>query len=84
MPHTIVAITGLIGSGKNEAADYIAKRYGFVIFDYADLLRDMLKKEGIEPTRENLQAYRVKHGNTFLAEAIVAKIKKSRHRADPL
>ncbi len=73
----IIAITGLIGSGKNEAADYIAKSYGFVIFDYADLIRDMMRKEGIEPARINIQNYRLKHGNTFLADAIVERIRQS-------
>lgn len=78
-PKSIIAITGLIGSGKNEVADYIAKSYGFVIFDYADLIREMMQKEGIEPTRINIQNYRLKHGNKFLAEAIVEKIRNSSH-----
>ncbi|MBI2233060.1 MAG: AAA family ATPase [Candidatus Aenigmarchaeota archaeon] len=76
---SIIAITGLIGSGKNEAADYIAKNYSYVIFDYADLIREMMRKEGIEPTRINIQNYRLKHGNNFLAEAIVEKIQNSSH-----
>lgn len=73
----IIAITGLIGSGKNEAADYIAKSYGFVVFDYADLIRDMMRKEGIEPTRINMQDYRLKHGNAFVAEAVAEKVRRS-------
>ena len=77
-PKKIIAITGLIGSGKNEVADYIST-YGYAVFDYADLIREMMRKEGIKPTRINIQNYRLKHGNTFLAEAIVEKIKKSSH-----
>ena len=79
MPKKIIAVTGLIGSGKNELADYIAKKYGFFVFDYADTLRDMLKEKGIEPTRENLQNYRVSHGNAFLANTVVKKIERSNH-----
>lgn len=64
----VLAISGLIGSGKDTVAKYISDEYGYEIIQFADVLRGMLKKEGIELTRENLQKYRMKHGRTFLAE----------------
>jgi adenylate kinase len=73
----IICIAGLIGSGKDEAAKYIEKKYGYFIIDYASILREICKKEGLEVTRDNLQNLRVKYGNTFLAEAAVEKIKSS-------
>ena len=35
----------------------------------------MLRTEGLEVNRENLQNYRLKHGNCFLAEEIVRRVK---------
>ena len=74
----ILCIAGLIGSGKDTAADYISKKYGYKIIDYAAILREICKHEGLELTRDNLQNLRIKYGNTFLAEESVNRIKKSK------
>ncbi len=66
-----LAMAGLIGCGKDTAAEYISKKYGYRIIQFADVLRSMLKKEGIPVTRESLQQYRREHGQTFLAEECV-------------
>ncbi|MBS3050943.1 MAG: dephospho-CoA kinase [Candidatus Aenigmarchaeota archaeon] len=76
----IICIAGLIGSGKDTAADYISKKYGYKIIDYANILREICKKEGLELSRDNLQNLRVKYGNTFLAEEAVKRIKDSGNR----
>ncbi len=73
----IIAVTGLIGSGKDTVAEYIAEKYGYTIIDYANILREMCKNEGLELTRDNLQNLRLKYGNTFLAEEVVDRVKKS-------
>ncbi len=73
----IIAITGLIGSGKDTVAEHIAEKYGYEIIDYANILREICKEEGLELTRDNLQNLRLKYGNTFLAEEIVKRVKKS-------
>ena len=73
----ILCIAGMIGSGKDTAAEYISKKYGYKIVDYASILREICKKEGLEVTRDNLQNLRLKYGNTFLAEEVVKRIKKS-------
>ena len=49
----IIALTGTIASGKGEVADYLKKK-SFQYFMYSDVLRDVAKARGIEPTRENL------------------------------
>ena len=72
----ILCITGLMGSGKGEAADYISKKYDYKIIDYADVLREICRREGLELTRDNLQNLRIKYGNTFLAEDVVERVKK--------
>lgn len=73
----IICIAGLIGSGKDTAADYISRKYDYKIIDYANILREVCKREGLELTRDNLQNLRVKYGNTFLAEEAVNRIKSS-------
>ncbi len=73
----IIAIAGLIGSGKDEVVRYISRKYGYCVIDYADILRGICRKEGLEVSRDNLQDLRVKYGNTFLAEAVIKKIKES-------
>ena len=75
----IICIAGLIGSGKDTAAEYIAKKYGYHIIDYAQILREICRKEGLEVNRDNLQNLRIKYGNTFLAEEVVNRVKKSGH-----
>ena len=74
----VLAVSGLIGSGKDTVAGLIAEKYGYEMIQLADVLRGMLRKEGIPVTRENLQQYRLKHGRTFLAEECVRIAGKSR------
>lgn len=76
----ILCLAGLIGSGKDETAKYIAEKYGYHIIDYANILRDICKKEGLEITRENLQNLRIKYGNTFLAEEVVKRVKNRKKK----
>ena len=47
------------------------------MIDYANIRREICKKEGLELSRDNLQNLRVKYGNTFLAEEAVKRIKDS-------
>ncbi|MDI6721877.1 MAG: dephospho-CoA kinase, partial [Candidatus Aenigmarchaeota archaeon] len=70
----IICIAGLIGSGKNAVSDHISQKYGYKVIDYAEILRDICRKEGMEVTRDNLQNLRLKYGNTFLAEEAVKRI----------
>lgn len=38
----VVGLTGLAGSGKSTVASLLADRYGFVVFGFADAMRDAL------------------------------------------
>lgn len=51
----ILGVCGENGSGKTYVSNYIVKR-GFVYYSLSDIIRKILKKEGTEPTRENMQA----------------------------
>jgi hypothetical protein len=43
----IIAFTGLAGSGKSTAADYLVKRHGFVRTRFANSLKNMLRALGL-------------------------------------
>jgi hypothetical protein len=43
----IVALSGVAGSGKTTAADYLGKRYGYVRVKFADPIKDMLRAIGL-------------------------------------
>lgn len=76
----IIGIAGLIGSGKDEVASYIKKKYGYIIvLNMGDVLREMAKKMGLELTRDTFQNLRIKYGNNFLAEEIVKRIKENNY-----
>ena len=76
----VICVAGLIGSGKDTVSEHIAKKYGYLIIDYAGILREICKREGIEITRDNLQNLRLKYGNTFLAEEAVKRVKESKEK----
>lgn len=43
----IIGFTGLAGSGKSTAADYLVKRHGFVRTRFADTLKAMMRVVGL-------------------------------------
>lgn len=50
----IIGLTGKIGSGKGEVVNYL-KTKGYEHYVYSDVIREIAKQRGIEPTRANLQ-----------------------------
>jgi dephospho-CoA kinase len=76
----IIAITGLMGAGKDSAAMHLNEKHDFRWIDYAEILRSLLKEEGIAVTRESMQNYRVREGRSFLAENAAEVIKTSGDR----
>ena len=52
----LVGITGKICAGKGEAAQLLVDM-GFEHYRYSDVLKDMMKKKGMEITREHLQDF---------------------------
>jgi dephospho-CoA kinase len=72
----IIGVTGLNASGKGEFCKYLAKK-GFIAYSLSDIIRQELRFECKEPTRENLIAkgneLRQKHGSAALAEMTLKK-----------
>ncbi len=50
----ILGLTGTMASGKGEVVKYL-KTKGFEHYVYSDIIREIAKQRGIEPTRANLQ-----------------------------
>ncbi|MBL7206368.1 MAG: AAA family ATPase [Candidatus Aenigmarchaeota archaeon] len=76
----VVGIMGLIGSGKDEAADYMVKKYGFHKIALGDVVREYTKKDGLELNRINLQKtqkkYRDRYGKLFFSDKVIEKVKE--------
>ena len=52
----IIGVVGSIGSGKDEVLRYLRDRYGVPYLSTGDIVRKMAGEEGVEGTRENLEA----------------------------
>jgi len=52
----VIGAVGDIGSGKDEVLKYLRDRYGVPYISTGDIVRQMAQQEGVEGTRENLEA----------------------------
>ena len=52
----VIGAVGDIGSGKDEVLKYLRDRYGVPYISTGDIVRQMAQVEGVEGTRENLEA----------------------------
>ena len=74
-----IGLVGSIGSGNDTAGQYIIQNYSFTMCTFSYYcLGDILKKSGLELTRENLQRLgkeiRARDGNASVAKLLWAKI----------
>jgi len=73
----ILGIVGLIGSGKDTAADYISKKYGYEKVSFRDIVHEVVAEKRLEPTRENMQKVarecRDKYGEDFFSKKVLEK-----------
>ncbi len=73
----IIGIVGSIASGKDTVADYLKKK-GFEAVSLSDVLREIMRSEGVEPTTFAMTEYgnnlRESKGHGFLAERALEKI----------
>jgi len=73
---------GLNGAGKTEACKILEKKYGFVRFSLSDILRERLREEGKDITRNNLlelgNKLRKEEGLDYLAREVWDKIEKEK------
>lgn len=73
----IIGLTGSLAAGKGVVADFLKKK-GFVYLSLSDELREILKENKVQLTRENLQLWgnklREEQGSAVLAKRVVSKI----------
>lgn len=74
----LIGLTGTNGSGKGEVAAYLQKK-GYAYFSLSDVIRDALRKDGKEDTRDNLiekgNELRKKYGPDILARMAMERVK---------
>ena len=80
----IIAITGKRLSGKTTAADYIGRKYRFVVLDYTrNVLLPLLMREGKTISRKNLSdmatRIRLDNGNDMLTRIICEHVREGRN-----
>ncbi|MCL2389998.1 MAG: AAA family ATPase [Endomicrobia bacterium] len=79
----IIGLTGSYCSGKDTVAEYIVEAYGYGHYSLSDVIRDVMKSEGVEPTRENLIIFgtnlRAQNGNGVLAKKVLSLMKEGQN-----
>lgn len=84
-PPKLVAIVGMPGSGKTEAANFLAEK-GFQFIRLGQLTLDEIRKRGLEPTEQNerpiREELRKKHGMDAFALLNFPKIDRMLERGD--
>lgn len=79
----IIGLTGSLAAGKGVVSNFL-KEKGFVYLSLSDELREIVKENKIEITRENLQNFgnfvRQNYGSGFLADKAIYKIKNQKYR----
>lgn len=77
-----IAFTGLARSGKDTAADYLVKKYGFHKLVLSDVLAEELRKKGRPVTKMNrsliAEELREKSGKDVLAKEVVARAEEKK------
>jgi dCMP deaminase len=78
----LIGLTGRNASGKGEVAKYLEKK-SFYFYSLSDVIRDEVRKRGLEMSRENLintgNDLRQKHGPGVLAQRILAKVEPDKN-----
>jgi dCMP deaminase len=78
----LIGLTGRNASGKGEVAEYL-KRKSFYYYSLSDVIRDEIRRRGMEPTRERLievgNELRTQYGPEVLAERVLALIEDDKH-----
>lgn len=78
----VIGVIGLNGSGKDEVVNYLNKEYGVPLISVGDIVREIAAKEGIEPTRDNLDSitkrYFGQFGEGYFVKQVVEKIRHNK------
>jgi dephospho-CoA kinase len=74
----IIGLTGSYCCGKDTVAEYIVKKHAFIHFSLSDVIREVMRKEGVDIIRENLIVFgtrlRRENGNGVLAKLVIEKM----------
>ena len=75
----LILITGMTGSGKTTLASY-AKEHGYRVTTMGDVIRDLARERGLEPTPRNLglvaKGIRREGGDAAVAERCIEKLRR--------
>jgi dephospho-CoA kinase len=78
----IIGAIGENGSGKDEILKYLKTKYNIPFIGTGDMVREIARKEGIEPTRANLgdlsSRYFRQFGNGYFVKLAAGQIIKNR------
>ena len=78
----ILGVSGLYAAGKSEVVDFLEGR-SFASFSLSDVIRQELKKQGLEETRERMietgRALREAEGSSALARRLASKLGPERN-----
>jgi len=78
----ILGVAGPNGAGKGEVVAYLGAR-SFTALSLSDVIRDELRRQGVEETRERMidagRALRAEHGPAALAERLRPRLLPDRH-----
>jgi dephospho-CoA kinase len=76
--YRFIGLTGTNGAGKGEAAAFFIKK-GYAYFSLSDVIREKLKEEGLEASRDNLirkgNDLRKQGGPDILARLVMEKVR---------
>ena len=77
----VIGITGHSGAGKEFVKTLLGDLTGFPVFSISDVLREDIRKSGVEPTRDELiklgNELRLKYGGNILAKRVIELIGKN-------
>ncbi len=75
----VIIVTGMPGSGKSEAARLLNEEYGIPIVVMGDVVRDVIRERGLEPTpeltRETMLRLREEDGPGAIAMRCLDKLR---------
>ncbi|MFH1279163.1 MAG: AAA family ATPase [Candidatus Eisenbacteria bacterium] len=78
MRKKVIGAVGKNGSGKDTALDIIADEYGVPSISMGDIVRDIAREKGIEPTRANLneisRSHFEKYGNDYFIRIVIDRL----------
>jgi dephospho-CoA kinase len=81
MGKKVIGAVGKNASGKDTVLDILAKHYGVPLISMGDIVRDIARGKGIEPTRENLneisRSHFEKHGPDYFIKMVIDRIDAS-------